>query len=257
MPNQYRHRQSNTSRARRFRRTFARANLGRRMLRMGAINKVYTYRVRNSVPAGNITPLSTTYGNVFQPFGGTAVPTIIRGVYGAGAPGTEASFAMYFTLADIPQTSIYVALYDQYKISRIKVTLAPLGETGDGVYSTSTQSAQQTDKTLWYTVDLDDASPLSRSAMQEYQTTKMKYVNPFSQAKPFSISWVPHVATGAYTGSVFSGFQNTKAPWIDCSSTSVQHYGLKCLFSSPLSTAEAAVQFNVLAEYSLVFRNVK
>lgn len=221
-----------------------------------ALNKTYTYNIRCPIPPGNINVLTSTYASVLQPYGGTGVPTLLNALYSAGAPGTEASFGMYFTLNDIPQVSTYTALYDQYKIRGITVILQSNGITADGVYSTSTQSNQASDKTLWYTIDEDDAAAISRGAMQEYQTAKCVLINPFTQT-PIKIRFTPHIATTAYRSGGFSGYQNEKSSWIDCTYPDVQHFGLKVCFSSPLSASEASTRWSVFVNYVIDFKNVK
>jgi len=217
-------------------------------------NKVFRYVLTCPVPYGNVGVYSATYASVLQPFAGTGVPTILNGISGAAA-GTEASFAMYFTLNDLPQVTQYQAIYDQYRIDRITVMLTYQGETGDGVYSTTVQANQQSDKVLWYLVDLDDAAPISRANIQSFENAVMHMI-PWAPTRPVTVSFKPHVAVAAYQGT-FAGYANQENQWLDTANANIQHYGFKCCFSSPLSASEASVRWGVYAKYHISFRNVK
>jgi len=162
---------------------------------------------------------------------------------------------MFFTLNDIPQAASYQALFDQYRITRIKVMLTYQGETGDGVYSTTVQANQSADKVLWTLVDYDDAAPLTRGALMQYESAKMHQIG-FAMNNPVTRTFVPHVAMAAYQGT-FAGYANQAMQWLDTQNANIQHYGFKCCFSSPLSASEASPRWGVYAEYDLEFRNIK
>lgn len=124
-----------------------------------------------------------------------------------------------FTLSNLPQGTEFTSLYDQYKIYKIKCEF--YSDRDLGLYPAATNSWGL----MFYgAVDHDDGTALSSADdYLQYQNLKMRMVK---GGKFATFTFAPHVAQAAYQGA-FTGYANTGAPWIDCSSNQVQHYGLK------------------------------
>jgi len=173
--------------------------------------------------------------------------TVYKIVQG-NASGTAASSSSantysqwYYSLGNLDQASSLAAVFDQYRITKIEIMFMPRVSAvaastslNTGVFST--------------VVDYDDASALTTLAQAQ------DYANVISS--PGSVGhyrvFEPHVAVAAYSGS-FSSYANETSPWIDCASTSVQHYGVKTAWSQ----TDAVYTYDVYAHLWLEFRNVR
>lgn len=146
--------------------------------------------------------------------------------------------AINFTFNQLDQVSQLAAVFDQYRLAMVQVRFLPLANiAGSGVNPPR----------LYTAVDLDDSTAISTTQLQDYpgvQTTE--------GFKPHTHTFVPSVAVAMYSGA-FTSFGNESAPWIDTSSPSVLHYGVKYAFS----VASNAYSYDVYARYHFMFRNVR
>jgi hypothetical protein len=149
--------------------------------------------------------------------------TMTQYVFAAITSGATPQFyGAPFTLSNFANFSEYVSLFDQYRIDQIEVWLYPQVILQNGV-SAEIASA----------VDLDDANtPTSINNVVSKQGSILT-----GTACGHYHRWKPHMALGAYSGSVFTSFANETASWIDSASTGVQHYGLKVATSTTTGTA--------------------
>lgn len=135
-----------------------------------------------------------------------------------------------FTVGSINQISSLTNLYDQYRIVRIEVwiQIEP---------SASTVNVGQYNATNIATaIDYDSsAAPGSFAGLCDYENS---IVSPLIDGHYHSFT--PKVAMAAYTG-LFDGYESVEAPWIDASSTTVQHYGL--LFAAEVALATNPVKY--------------
>jgi hypothetical protein len=192
----------------------------------------------------NVSTGAVTYNN----------PTASATFFGSasGNVTTDPCFACFFTLGDMPQQSTFTALFDQYKINTITATFLPTSMPSTALYS-SANMLNQPDTSIWYTVDLDDASVVSPlTALMEYEGAQRVAFT----GKPFKVRWVPHVANAAYSGT-FTSYANVKSPWIDCASNGVQHYGLKWAMSCPINATFATPTYSLTITYNVSFRGVR
>jgi hypothetical protein len=128
------------------------------------------------------------------------------------------SVAPTFTVAN--QCTDFTALsgvFDQYRIVAIECTAIPRINSATGG-STTAMSGQ-----LYTVLDFDDNSILgSVAAALAYENC---IASPAYQVQRRCFK--PRVALAAYGGVSFSAYANAAAQWIDCSSSTVVHYGLK------------------------------
>jgi len=147
-------------------------------------------------------------------------------------------YATYFTANQIDQFSSLAAVFDQYRIEEIELWMV-----GNNVVS-----AENSNGLLCTVVDYDDAVALGTFAlMQDYSN---------AVTSPMGVQhyrrFVPHAAVAMYSGS-FTSYGNVEAPWIDCSSGSVQHYG----FKAAAQTTSIICGFNLIIRFRIAFRNVR
>jgi len=142
-----------------------------------------------------------------------------------------------FTLSGMPNASNYTALFDQYKIECIECWFYPAASNNGGHTGT-----------LYTAVDYDSSSaPASITAIQAYSNVVTAPIATTGHYHRFR----PHVAVAAYSGA-FTSFQNQESPWIDCSSNTVQHYGI--VLASTINSD--ALVIDGIYRYHLAFRNV-
>jgi len=120
----------------------------------------------------------------------------------------------FWTTADLLQFSSWASVFDQYKIDCVEVWIEPYGAALASGYNGNVK--------IYSVVDYDDANaPTSLATLQDYENCISTRCTEGHYRK-----FVPHIADAAYAGT-FTGFQNKKSDWIDCGSTTVQHYGFK------------------------------
>jgi len=110
--------------------------------------------------------------------------------------------------------SSYASCFDQYRVKKIEVYVEP---------QSATAVLSQVLGKLYTVVDYDDISALSISQIQQYSNV---IDAPIQIGRVYR--FVPHVAAAVYNGA-FTGYANVPSDreWIDCSSSNVQHYGVK------------------------------
>lgn len=154
--------------------------------------------------------------------------------------------ALQFQLNYITNYTEFTALYDQYKITGVKVTLIPRGNSSDiGTGGTTGQSVG-----VFSVIDRDDATaPTALTELVQYQNMRMtrstQQHKRFLRPSPVAPIYAPG---GAYMVPKYN-------PWIDCSTgSSVPHYGIKyCLQQLPNGTQIYDAKF----DYYLAFKNVR
>jgi hypothetical protein len=165
---------------------------------------------------------------------------------------SDCCFATYFTLADLPQSATFTALYDLYRIKEIEVTFSPLCNM-NGTQSAAL-SATMSEYCMYYAVDLDDASVVSPlSALMEYEDVKR---HDFLHKGPLVVRFKPRVAMAAYSGA-FTSYANTKDQWLDCGSTGIQYYGIKWALPCPVNTTFGIPPVALVVRYLVEFKTVR
>lgn len=199
--------------------------------------------VRNPNPAQEIIPAASLLNNTVYRFVQTSSNSILQQT--ATAPFL---FAFNFQLAFIDQSSTYTALFDQYKIEHVELTFSPMFRAN----SLSNVTTAAIVPLIYVALDYDDGStPSSLTTLREYQNLVVR-----SDEKSFSVTLNPHIAMSAYNGA-FAGYANVVAPWLDCSTTNIQHYGVKVGIDAALTGQTVFQAWNVTTRYHLAFRNVR
>jgi len=140
-----------------------------------------------------------------------------------------------FVLSSVPGYATHVAMFHQYRISRIEAWIQPQS-VNNGAHAGMLYSA----------IDYDNDAALTPTQIQEYSNVM---VAPAATQGHYH-SWVPHIATGAYSGT-FTSFANEPAPWIDVTSPTVRHYGL--LISCGITTD--VITIDMIVRYHLEYKN--
>lgn len=131
--------------------------------------------------------------------------------------GTSVLGGASYTLSQLPSYSEFSALFDQYKITHIKVRFQ-LTTDPAGPAAPSTGFCPR----IWTVVDRNsDGAPASVDELRQYGNVAARYLTPY---KPVIVNIKPTVSTETYS--------NTAAlmrvsPWINSVNAGVYHYGLK------------------------------
>jgi hypothetical protein len=117
----------------------------------------------------------------------------------------------FFSLSGLPNATAYASLFDQYRICQIELWALPTGSA----------AVEQTGL-FKSVVDYDNtATTATTSFFDGYSNTHTSTL-----ANGHYRRYTPHVAIAAYSGA-FTSYANRSMQWIDCASTTVQHYGVK------------------------------
>lgn len=155
----------------------------------------------------------------------------------------EGLYAFSFALSDVADYLNYVSVWDVFRIVEITVTIVPLTLP-------STPSAGPSYAFLYIAPDFDDATtPANSAAMLSYAS--VAFLGP-SDRYSFRITPGVDVATTTSAAASINGVFNKKSPWLDCSSPSVPHYGVKAAVTQ--STSTNLTQWNVFCRYSIEFK---
>jgi len=139
------------------------------------------------------------------------LPVVIFLATSAAVP----SFAsILFTASQIPDFTSFSAIFDQYRIRMIEVLIEPqINE----VLTIANDVGE-----LASVVDIDDANvPTAYNDLMSYPS-----VVQMRGSQSHYHRFVPSIAVATYSGA-FTSFAASTSMWLDCGSSSIQHYGIK------------------------------
>ena len=148
-----------------------------------------------------------------------------------------AYYGKYFTIGELDNFSSLSAVFDQYRITKIDCWLLPS--------ITNVTDGTQTVPEIYSAVDIDDgATPASVSQLYQYESTVAS-----KALCGHYHSWVPRASLAAYGTAGFVSSANVVSPWIDCSSSSVQHYGIKVAITAGSPPIKYDLIFRIHADF--------
>ena len=169
---------------------------------------------------------------------------------------TNLTNAYQFKLSDLPVSSEFTTLYDQYCIKGIKLSAvctfsesANLASSGNN--TTQTQGFQR----LMSVLDYDDVVPItSEGTALQYQNLKITGPN-----KMHSRYFKPAVSQEINEGLTSPAIAVKKNVWLDCNYPNVPHFGVKFYQSAPYAAtgASANMTWTLYGTYYLQFKNVR
>jgi hypothetical protein len=172
----------------------------------------------------------------------TLYSTVNKGVI-TSTSAAEGLYAFSFALSDVADYTSYVSVWDVFRIREIVVTIVPLTLS-------STPSAGPSYAFGYISPDFDDATtPANSAAMLSYATLAV-----LAPSDRYSFKFQPSVdiATTTSAAASVNGVFNKKSPWLDCSSPSVPHYGVKAAVTQ--STSTNLTQWCIFARYVIDFK---
>jgi hypothetical protein len=158
----------------------------------------------------------------------------------------NASFSVAFS--NIQQSSQLAAVFDQYRIEEIQLVFRPMFLAVNVSGSTTFYIPQ-----LYVVVDYDDASTSGYTAAtyQAYNNCNV------SMYETVSVTFVPHIAVSAYSGSSFTQYQNLGPQWLDTTSPNTQHYGVKAGIDAGGSGQTSFQSWAITTRVRCSFKNVR
>jgi len=191
---------------------------------------------------------SKVTGKVFNVEGPRPLPTLTSPLteYVSTLESTAVGFVTSITVPAYLAQSValnqfgayasYTSLFDEYKIDHVEIWTDPAVVGSSTVGSTMFASV----------VDLDDANtPANFADVADRQGAVISVTTAGHYHK-----WKPYVAYALYSGA-FTSYGSEPAPWIDCASPAVQHYGIKFATSGADGSAKA---INVTVRAQIRFR---
>ncbi len=181
----------------------------------------------------------------------TNVGTTTPGQFTVSSPtGTFAAVA--FRLDDLPNLSAYTALFDQYRIERVK---AHFRTRNPATFVANTASPNGSVPQGYLVVDRDDSSaPASVAVLQQYDNAIA-----FNGTDSLEVDLVPSVTATVFASGAFSGYniRDSDSMWLDCANSDIPCYGVK-LGASALSTSTTSNwTWDITAEYIVSFRKTR
>lgn len=172
----------------------------------------------------------------------TIYGTVNKGVI-TSSSAAEGLYAFSFALSDMADYLNYVSVWDVFSIREVVITLVPLTLQ-------SAPSAGPGYAFCYIAPDFDDATtPANATALLSYSS--MAFLGP-NDRYTFKLSPAVDIATTTSAAASINGVFNKRSPWLDCSSPSVPHYGVKAAVTQ--STSTNLTQWNVFCRYTVAFK---
>jgi len=161
-------------------------------------------------------------------------------------------FSIGFRLDDLNQSATLAALFDQYRIERIKVHFR---SRNNAISVFNTASPNNAVPAGYLVVDRDDATaPVSIAALTEYDNAVA-----FGGAEDASVELSPSLTPAVFAAGAFSGYAITDASsvWLDMANTAIPTFGVKGGIGSLAAATTSAWTWDVSAEYVVSFRKTR
>lgn len=139
--------------------------------------------------------------------------------YGSSSDIYTVGGAMLFRLSDVASSTDFTGLFDQYRISGVKLRIwwnGTQANVGSNVPAPR----------MMYTVDYDDAEPATALdlILRQRNTTK---IHQFANGRPLTLYIKPMSASANYNYSNLTQSYAPKRQWLDANNANTEHYGLK------------------------------
>lgn len=211
---------------------------------LSSIDKVYVFkRWANPSWISSSTTAGAPQANGNNIFTGSSVSVAgLSNVYDFGV-------SQQFMLNDVATSSEFTALFDQYYIAGVKVSITYNYNT-EGINNIGSMNPR-----IYYSPDYDDADvPPNEDSLRNRNSTKSWT---FGTNKPLVIYIKPRKAIQTYEGNITSGYSPMRG-WVDSRNSAAEHYGMKYwLKNVKLSpTQENQIQFTFDTTYYLKFKGV-
>jgi hypothetical protein len=141
----------------------------------------------------------------------------------------------FFALSSMNDASEYAAVFDQYRIMAVEITIMP-----------STQTVAGLTGHLLSAIDYDDVASITPALNAQKSTVVISNLQ-----DTVVRSFTPKIALAAYSGAFTAYSVGPAHSWINTASPTVQHYGHK-LTANPTTTA---ISYDLYTRVWFQFRN--
>jgi len=141
----------------------------------------------------------------------------------------------FFALSSMNDASEYAAVFDQYRIMAVEITIMP-----------STQTVAGLTGHLLSAIDYDDVASITPALNAQKSTVVISNLQ-----DTVVRSFTPKIALAAYSGAFTAYSVGPAHSWINTASPTVQHYGHK-LTANPTT---AAISYDLYTRVWFQFRN--
>lgn len=181
------------------------------------------------------------------------IGNITASVSALGVP-TPVATAYSFALSQLPNVSDFTSLFDQYKLTGVKVTLTPA--LSEGIASPLAGTASPLGFSRVHSViDYDDnTAPTSEDQLLEYGSHKS--TAPFQTHSRYI---KPKLLQEVYRSSLTTAYSPRANTYLDLTYTDVPHLGMKVWISAPNTNANTAqsITYKVYQTMYFTCKNVR
>lgn len=160
-----------------------------------------------------------------------------------------------FTLNDVPNVSEFTGLYDQYCIRGVKLTLWLEANAFSSITLQEVSTSGIKLPTVFWARDYDDSNSVTLDSLLQYPFCGMRRFS-----TPIKIFVRPKPSMKVYNTLVSDAAAVPKGQtWIDCSSPSVPHYGIKMIVdpgTQPYIDPDQ-IKIRFMAKYYIGCKNVR
>lgn len=137
-------------------------------------------------------------------------------------------YGFNFTLSSVINASEFSALFDQYRITGLKLNFYMVRNLGNAAVVNGIRPR------MYIVTDYDTStSPASFDELREYSNCR---VHQFDEAKPFSYFLRPKILAEVYRTAVSTGTAPRRPPWVSTTHLDLQHFGVRLGIENILDT---------------------
>lgn len=174
------------------------------------------------------------------------------------APGTTTTscYTKAFGLSETVNSSELTALYDQYQIMGVKVMfqLVSNPDASTSINSGASSNHNNFFPKLWYVRDYDNATLESLDELKQRNNAKCVVLKP---DRMYSVYVRPAIRNQVYLDGVSTATSPIWKQWLDCSTSTVPHYGLKWVIATEGFTPTQTWNVRVEYKYFIKFKNAR
>lgn len=172
----------------------------------------------------------------------------ISGQFAVVPGGVATGQGINFQLGNVPANAEFTALYDQYQIKAVKITLIP--RISGNFVTDNTSTAQMGN--VWSVLDYDDGNtPANLAVLLQYQNLKRTRLG-----QVHTRYLKPAVTQEIYATGIATAYSPKKNVWLDVANVNVEHYGMK-LWLDAMPAGGVTVTYDATVKYYLAFKNVR
>lgn len=167
---------------------------------------------------------------------------------------TPAVGSYYFSLSQLPQSSEFTALFDEYRIMAVRITFYPPTNTAWSV--TGATSEPQPIGEFYTAIDYDSIpTPTGTNDLLQYQTCKRTWFN-----RPHTRYFKPRASQyglvdGAASNTGYTSLSHKT--WLDMATPTARYYGLLVIWANSNSSTVRQQLIRVTATYYIQCRLVR